>query len=1298
MILNHCPRKVHKNTMSIESLTPSSLLNNYQYKGTSVKSRLHFNVCYLDHAGATLYAESQIEAVSQDLCNNVYGNPHSLSLSSRFATDVIDQIRYRNFTAHIEEVTGRAQRVLNKIVSIGQRRFHLPMRVIKSYHQVILLSIVGYAACVWAHRLNNAVPARAVRSIQRNVLLRLSGAYRTVATDALCVTLGIWPLDLLVRKRAVGYWMRKNKLDRVRILTSPEVETSIDADISMWREWQSRWEASETGRRTYQLFPNVVERVDNEHLEPSPGLVQFITGKGPYPESLWRMGLVESELCECGEVGTPEHVVLECARTLEIRRPNQQEVQGCLVGGIIRDPTKWRFLDKLAAEATERAKTDYIRALRERRGLRQRDNRRRDREGGGGRLMTVMRRWNEDRTGERDWDGRWCDLSERCLKLTGDAEGYSRDWRSILLVTRGVGPGLEGVLCIGMEIGGYHVAPLYHRGGCILHHFKTNPEEYSLIFTSSATAALKVVAETFDWAGQDEIEKTKDNYEQSKGITHNADIDEKNECVEIPENESLNVGKPVYDGSPGVFVYLQDNHTSVLGMRELAANKCKQTHCISHNDIFQELNTEPEQENSIDIDTYSGNSLFVYPAQCNFSGVKYPLEWISQTQNGALNKYINKNASVLSSKRTKWFCMLDAASFVSTNRLDLSSIKPDFVSLSFYKIFGYPTGLGALLVKNSSSDVLKKSYFGGGTVLIALSSERYHVPRPTLSDRFEDGTLPFLSILALRHGFDTLKQLCGSIEDIAMHTFSLAQSLFLNLISLHHSNGAPAVVLYTDTDYQNIDTQGGIVNFNLLRANGEYVGFVEVLNMANLYDIQLRTGCFCNTGACQRHLRLSSQDLKHQFQAGHVCGDERDLIDGKPTGSVRVSFGYMSTKEDVDRVLRMITTCFLEEPVIHKLPDWWPLHVETYRKKFHNSLKPPAKMSCGALSVSSWSIGPRGLLYDREWMIITPAGVSLTQKQDTKLCLIKPNIQLDKDQLCLDFPGKLMDELKNNSLSILQAAADVNTLIVNRVITSATQRKTSRLRYSSNKLQARHQDVKKNLLFAHTVCVSLSTPSASKGRSEVSLCQSKVCGDRVQGYDCGDEVAQWLSDALCRDGLRLIRQQDSDTRAVKAHKKTNLASGTGKKSALSLSNQAQFLLVNDCSIDWLKEQLEDSAEYSQRSRSLSLKQSQSETVPSFQSNLLARFRCNLAVQGKKPFEENEWTNIQIGEVRFQSEGMCTRCQMVCIDQSTGEKTREPLHTIAASFQGKMRFGMYFSHRNETHIFNISVGEKVLVLQ
>ena len=36
--------------------------------------------------------------------------------------------------------------------------------------------------------------------------------------------------------------------------------------------------------------------------------------------------------------------------------------------------------------------------------------------------------------------------------------------------------------------------------------------------------------------------------------------------------------------------------------------------------------------------------------------------------------------------------------------------------------------------------------------------------------------------------------------------------------------------------------------------------------MANLYGIQLRTGCFCNPGSCQRHLKLTIEDLKQHFQ------------------------------------------------------------------------------------------------------------------------------------------------------------------------------------------------------------------------------------------------------------------------------------------------------------------------------------------------------------------------------------------------------------------------------------------------
>ena len=48
------------------------------------------------------------------------------------------------------------------------------------------------------------------------------------------------------------------------------------------------------------------------------------------------------------------------------------------------------------------------------------------------------------------------------------------------------------------------------------------------------------------------------------------------------------------------------------------------------------------------------------------------------------------------------------------------------------------------------------------------------------------------------------------------------------------------------------------------------------------------------------------------LQAGHVCGDTMDVIDGLPTGSVRVSFGYMSTMDDARALIDFITNTFVK--------------------------------------------------------------------------------------------------------------------------------------------------------------------------------------------------------------------------------------------------------------------------------------------------------------------------------------------------------------------------------------------------
>ena len=64
----------------------------------------------------------------------------------------------------------------------------------------------------------------------------------------------------------------------------------------------------------------------------------------------------------------------------------------------------------------------------------------------------------------------------------------------------------------------------------------------------------------------------------------------------------------------------------------------------------------------------------------------------------------------------------------------LLTLKKRHLKISFYKIFGYPTGIGALLVKCSALDMLTKKYFGGGTVDMNLVNQKIHVPKSSSAE------------------------------------------------------------------------------------------------------------------------------------------------------------------------------------------------------------------------------------------------------------------------------------------------------------------------------------------------------------------------------------------------------------------------------------------------------------------------------------------------------------------------------------------------------------------------------------
>lgn len=701
----------------------------------------------------------------------------------------------------------------------------------------------------------------------------------------------------------------------------------------------------------------------------------------------------------------------------------------------------------------------------------------------------------------------------------------------------------------------------------ILQHFNTFTSNYSVVFTANATAALKTLAETFDF-----------NYHG-----------------EAKENADIKI--------PGSFVYTIDNHVSVLGMREIV--QTNHIRSIERSELLQNME-RPENINSTHLFLPKNSSLVVFPAQSNFCGFKYPLDLIGKIHRNGLHERQKHDSC-----STEWYICLDAACLAATSPLDLTRYPADFVSVSFSKMFGYPTGLGCLLISKRAENVLSKKYYGGGTIKVALGTKNWHQKRDVIHERFEDGTISYLSIVSLQNGFSTIERLVppysnfSTMDRISRHVFTLARYFYHEASKLKHTNGASVVQFYNETKYKSSTIQGGICALILLNPDGTYVGYSEFNCIASVHKIHVRTGCFCNPGACQRFLELSDEIVLYNFEAGHICGDAVDLVDGQPTGAIRISFGYMTGKRNVDALLDLIRKYFIDkvkiEPCMTK-----PIELRNgeYSKKDTNGnvkscqikLKEiclyPIK-SCAAFKVQKWPLNQRGLKYDREWLIVRENGVALTQKHETRLCLIRPIIT--DEHLVLTFP---------NTTSVL---------------------------------------------------VELN-PSMSKNSFEsVSLCQSKVCNDNIQGDDCGDEVAKWLSIVLNIPGLRLIRQADTQKRFMKDNTKE-----------ISLANKSQFLLVNMASINWLASQV---AEW--QSNELDYSQNL--------LNVSDRFRGNLIVETTHELEENKFLRLMCENgVELEVDGPCTRCQMICIDQNTGEKTAEPLRTLVKALEGKMRFGVYFS--------------------
>jgi molybdenum cofactor sulfurtransferase len=327
-----------------------------------------------------------------------------------------------------------------------------------------------------------------------------------------------------------------------------------------------------------------------------------------------------------------------------------------------------------------------------------------------------------------------------------------------------------------------------------------------------------------------------------------------------------------------VYLLTFDNHNSVNGIREFARSgkACTTYVPISLPDLL------PDQEvlkNQLDICPQEGG-LFAFPAQSNFSGVQHDLDWIP---------YARKQG---------WHIILDAAAFVSTNSLDLNRWKPDFIPISFYKMFGYPTGVGCLLARREALKILRRPWFAGGTITVAsVQGDTFYLAEGV--EGFEDGTLNYLSLPAVQTGLEFLESV--GMETVHRRVMLLTAWLLTQLNQLKHQNGRPLVRIYGPLSTRH---RGGTLTMNFYDSEGRFYDHRLIEHAANRWNISLRTGCFCNPGGGEIALGLSRNELVTCFSHAETrltLDDFRHCIDGKSSGAVRISLGLVSNFSDIFR-------------------------------------------------------------------------------------------------------------------------------------------------------------------------------------------------------------------------------------------------------------------------------------------------------------------------------------------------------------------------------------------------------------
>ena len=325
--------------------------------------------------------------------------------------------------------------------------------------------------------------------------------------------------------------------------------------------------------------------------------------------------------------------------------------------------------------------------------------------------------------------------------------------------------------------------------------------------------------------------------------------------------------------SQSEYAYMTDSHNSLIGIRQQVKLKGGLFSIIDYPlSVYSEEKEDGKEDWSFRCAGRSSSSsmneesdspsysLFATPAENNFNGLRSPLDHLLKPFLDSRSKSINHFPIPVHrspSETCHWLTLVDCAKYLSTKSFSLSTYPVDFLVLSFYKIFGYPTGLGALIIRNESLKILNQNtYFGGGSVQYVSPYDDSHVEYKSGINGLVYGTIPFTTILSLSSGFQLITNRL-SYPSISLHTQCLIDYCRNEMFKLEYSNGQKLCLFYdrrSEILEKNGYSYGPILNFNLYNSNGQFLSCRLIQRIAADHQIIVRVGTFCAPGASQAYL------------------------------------------------------------------------------------------------------------------------------------------------------------------------------------------------------------------------------------------------------------------------------------------------------------------------------------------------------------------------------------------------------------------------------------------------------------